>query len=307
MQLNIGHLSTMYHTSFVLMGTDCLEKTLKIPVHWKLFGGGPAIVQALAKGEVDLGYIGLPPVIIGIDKGVPIKCVGGGHVEGTVLMAKDDFKSLEDLKGNIDATLHQFKGKLIGSPPKGSIHDVIIRNLIKEKELEKEIIVKNFEWADFIPEAMIDDEIDAAVGTPLLAVATHRACNAKIIIPPNKLWQNNPSYGIIVKQDLIEHYPDLIVEFLKLHEKTSNFIRRKPNKAAKITSNVVKVVDEDFITQAYNISFKYCASLSKEFINSTLKFLQVLYELKYISKILTEKDIFDTRFIKKIHPEPPHY
>ena len=38
--------------------------------------------------ELDIGYIGLPPAIIGIEQGVPIKCVAGGHVEGTILCAK---------------------------------------------------------------------------------------------------------------------------------------------------------------------------------------------------------------------------
>lgn len=74
--LRIGHLSTFYHTSFILMGTHWPEEKLDINVEWSMFGGGPAIVKAFEKGEVDIGYIGLPPVMIGIDRGVPITCVG---------------------------------------------------------------------------------------------------------------------------------------------------------------------------------------------------------------------------------------
>ena len=131
------------------MGTDWIKKRMKVEANWELFPGGPSIVQALAKKEIDIGYIGLPPVIIGIDRGIPIKCVAGGHVECTILVAKDSFKSLEELKGDINATFQQFSGKIIGMPQKGSIHDVIIRNIIKKIGLENEITIKNFDWTDF--------------------------------------------------------------------------------------------------------------------------------------------------------------
>ena len=81
-KINIGHLSTLYHTSFILMGTDWLKKS-GIQANWKLFASGPDIVKAFEKKEIDIGYIGLPPAIIGMDRGVPLVCVAGGHVEGS--------------------------------------------------------------------------------------------------------------------------------------------------------------------------------------------------------------------------------
>ncbi len=302
--IRIGHLSTVYHTALVIMGAQWIEKKMNLRPLWSLFGGGPSIVQALAEKELDLGYVGLPPVIAGIDKGVPIKCIAGGHIEGTVFLARGGFKSLDEQKGDLKATLKQFMGRKVGSPPKGSIHDVIIRDLIKKTGL-KDIEVKNFEWGDFIPGAMEDGEIDAAVGTPALAVAARQT--AKIIVPPGRLWPNNPSYGIVASCELIEDSPDLIEEFLKLHEDATNLIRMHPEKGAKIVSQTMGVVDEEFILQVYGISPKYCASLSHEFVSSTLKFIPVLKELKYITRYLTEEEIFDRRFIDKVHPGEPHY
>lgn len=300
--INIGHLSTVYHTSFILMGTDWLEKAC-IRANWKLFASGPDIVKAFANEEIDIGYIGLPPAIIGIDRGIPIICVAGGHVEGTVLIARNKYNTLRD-SGSLNAALSQFEGKIIGSPPKGSIHDVIINNAINEAKLNIE--VKNFAWTDFVLEALVDGDIDAAVGTPSLAVAAARACDAKIIIPPHALWPDNPSYGIVIRKDLMQS-PDVILDFLKLHEKASNFIRAKPKEAAKIVSKLTGIVDEEFVMSAYMVSPKYCASLSSEFVHSTMAFMPVLHRLKYISRELSVKEIFEFGFINKIHKEPPHY
>lgn len=300
--INIGHLSTVYHTSFILMGTDWLDKT-GIHANWKLFASGPDIVNAFAKKEIDIGYIGLPPAIIGIDRSVPIICVAGGHVEGTVLIARQEYRTLGDLK-DLNAVLAQFKEKVIGSPPEGSIHDVIINNALQKAKLD--IAVKNFAWTDFVLEALVDWEIDAAVGTPSLAVAAARACGAKIVIPPNALWPNNPSYGIVIRKEVMQHR-NVLLDFLNLHEKACNFIRTNPHGSARIVSQLTGIVDEDFVVDAYGISPKYCAALSSEFVESTMAFVPVLHELKYISRVVHESEIFEYGFINEVHKGPPHY
>jgi len=284
------------------MGTDWLEKA-GIKATWKLFASGPDIVKAFANKEIDIGYIGLPPAIIGIDHGVPIICVAGGHVEGTVLIAHNEYRTLSEFR-DIEAVMRQFEGKIIGSPPKGSIHDVIINNIINQAKLD--IRVKNFPWTDFVLEALIDRDIDAAVGTPSLATAAARACEAKIIIPPDQLWKDNPSYGIVIRKELMKN-PDLIMRFLQLHEKASNFIRNEPRKAAKVVSTLIGIVDEDFVLSTYRISPKYCSMLSSGFISSTMDFVPVLHRLKYISRVISENEIFEYDFINKVHKEPHHY
>jgi len=301
-KINIGHLSTLYHTSFILMSTDWLGKS-GIQANWKLFASGPDIVKAFEKKEIDIGYIGLPPAIIGMDRGVPLVCVAGGHVEGTVLIARKNYRTYAHLN-DINTAMEQFKGKFIGSPPKGSIHDVIINNIINENDLD--IKVKNYPWTDFVLEALVDGDIDAAVGTPSLAVAAANACGAKIIIPPHMLWPDNPSYGIVIHKDLM-HHPDVILKFLNEHEKASNFIRNHPLEASRLVSKLTGIVDEKFVLDAYGISPKYCAALSKEFVASTIAFVPVLHRLKYISNIIPEKEIFEYCFIGKIHKELPHY
>jgi NitT/TauT family transport system substrate-binding protein len=285
------------------MGTDWLADA-GINARWHLFASGPDIVNALETEKLDIGYIGLPPTMIGIDRGVPIICVAGGHVEGTVLIGQKKYRTFGEL-GDIKSVLSQFKGKVIGSPPKGSIHDVIINNALKEAAFT-DITVKNFTWTDFVLEALADGEIDAAVGTPPLSVAAGRACGAKIIIPPDKLWQDNPSYGIVIRKELLE-YPDVVLNFLKVHERASNFIREKPNESAAIVSNIAGIVDREFVLDSYRVSPKYCAALSEGFVSSTMAFVPVLHDLGYISRKLREGEIFDYRFIKKVHWEKPHY
>lgn len=302
-QFRIGYLSTMYHTSHIIKKEGWVEKDLKIKPEWHLFPTGPAMVEAFAATTIDIGYIGLPPAMIGMEKGVPIQCIAGGHVEGTVMMAPDNYRSLNDLH-DISQVLKQFTGKSLGTPTRGSIHDVIIRHLIDQHQ--ESIDIRNFSWADLIPEAFDNGEIAGAVGTPPLAVVCAQECGTKMTIPPHALWPYNPSYGIVVRKEWFRENP-LLEEFLKLHEQACNLIRDNPQEAASIVSDAVKVVDSSFVIKVFQISPKYCASLPKTYIDSTMKFVTVLNQLGYIKKDLAEEDIFDRTTIDNIHPEPAHY
>ncbi|MDH3259310.1 MAG: ABC transporter substrate-binding protein [Deltaproteobacteria bacterium] len=302
MDLRIGHLSTFYHTSILMIARG----TLGPDVEWSLLGTGPALVNAFEKGEIDLAYLGLPPAIIGMDRGVRIKCIAGGHVEGTVISSSMKFKGFPEIH-DLEDILKQFAGQTIGVPGKGSIHDVIISEFLRKFNLDKDVQVVNFQWADQVLDAIHRGEVSAAVGTPALAVAVMHYADGKILYPPSELWPNNPSYGILASSDLLNKEPDKIEKFLLSHEQATSFLRNEPREAAGIIADYVGVADKAFVLDTLKVSPKYCACLTDDYIASTMEFVTVLKELGYIGKGFSSSEIFDTSFIEKIHPEKDHY
>jgi NitT/TauT family transport system substrate-binding protein len=306
MKLRIGHLSTFYHTAILLMAQGSASARLGTEVEWKLMGTGPAIMQAFQQGELDLAYIGLPPAIIGIDQGIMVICVAGGHMEGTVMAGKSSWKGFpgERDPGHI---LRQFRGRTIGVPGKGSIHDVILKDLIEHYGLEREIEVRNYPWADLVTEAVVRDEVAAAVGTPALAASIKRFAGGTVLIPPSNLWPDNPSYGIVAHTDFLAKNADLVERFLGLHEEATAFIRERPMEAALSIAGFVGIVDQEFVLDALTISPKYCSQLSDRYIASTMKFVPVLRRLGYIRQEIARERIFDQELIGRVHPEKDHY
>lgn len=301
--LRIGHLSTLYHTAFLLRGTPLLASE-GISASWTLFPSGPDIISAMQRRELDLAYIGLPPVIIGIDRGLPLACIAGGHAEGTVMVAGPDVRPLAECRGMAEF-LSQLSGRSIGTPPRGSIHDVIVNELLREHGA-RNVTVKNYPWADFLPDALRDREIVAAAGTPALAVTARRYGNAHIVIPPDRLWPFNPSYGIVVMREMLER-TELLAGFLRAHEAACEMIRHDPRAAAKVVSETTGMVDPGFVLETYRISPKYCASLPEGYVTSTIKFVETLRSLGYISRAVREDEIFDRSLIDRVHPAPHHY
>ncbi len=306
MKLRIGHLSTFYHTAVLLMARGNLNKHTGTDVEWRLFGTGPAIVNAFEKNELDIAYIGLPPAIIGIEHGVAIKCIAGGHMEGTVICGKNQFRGFPEIE-RLEDVLRQFCGVKIGVPGKGSIHDVILKECLDRFNLTKKVEIINFQWADQITEAMVKDKIAAAVGTPALAVAVKRYADGRILYPPSKLWPNNPSYGIFVNTNFLHKEREVVEKFLIAHEDATSFIRNRPMQTSRIISDYVGFIDKEFVMEILEISPKYCAQITDEYISSTTEFVKTLKKLGYINREISSVEIFDISLVKKIHPEKDHY
>ena len=302
-RLRIGHLPTLYHTSFILMGTDLLKKD-DVEAKWTLYPSGPDLVNAMCAAQIDIGYVGLPPAIIGIERGCSLVCVAGGHVEGTVLIGGADVQAVGQC-ASMAEFLTQFLGRVIGCPPRGTIHDVIVHELLREYNI-KDVGVNNYAWADFLPDALLEGEIAAAAGTPALAVTARRYYGAHMIVPPTRLWPCNPSYGIVVTRETLAQRKGLIRGFLGAHETACEMIMSNPRKCAQIVAHTTGVVDAGFMKEVYQLSPKYCASLAPGYIASTMKFV-TLTALGNISWRLAETGIFDTSHICNMHPTPSHY
>jgi NitT/TauT family transport system substrate-binding protein len=306
MKIRIGHLSTFYHTAILLQAQGDAGKRLGAEIEWRLMGTGPEIMKAFGRGELDLAYVGLPPAIIGIDQGVKVICVAGGHEEGTVMAGKQNWKGHPEIE-DLGDVLKQFRGRRIGVPGKGSIHDVILKDCIEHYGLEQEIEIRNYAWADMVTEAVVNDEVSAAFGTPALAIAIRRFAGGRVLYPPSRLWPENPSYGILAEKDFLSARGELVKRFLVLHEEAEASFRDDPGKAARLIADYVGIIDQDFVLETLRLSSRYCAKLTNGYISSTLRFVKALKRLGYIRREILSGEIFDTSLIDAVHPEKDHY
>jgi len=289
------------------MGDEELHKDFNKEIQWKMFGTGPAMIEAFKNNKLDIGYLGLPPAIIGINKEVPIKCVAGGHVEGTIMIASKKYKTLTQLDNNISDLFSQFKERNIGVPSKGSIHDVILNFYLKKYNLVDEIEVKHYKQAEFIATDMQKGILEGGVGTPALAVFASTIFASHVIIPPEYLWKDNPSYGIFFHKDIIEKEPEIVIKFLNYNKEASLLLRESPSRAANIISKTFEILTEKYVSEVLKISPKYCIALSNGYIKSTMEFVRTLKDLGYTEKELKINDIFNLDFVQEVHPEPEHY
>jgi len=106
-----------------------LEKALaeaglsKIKVEWKKFGNTTAIREAMLSGDLDVGFVGIPPFLIGLDNGMNWKIIAGLSESKVALVSKDQsIQNLEDLT----------KAHRIILPQPGSIQHILLQMASKK-------------------------------------------------------------------------------------------------------------------------------------------------------------------------------
>lgn len=75
-----------------------LEKKLPgVTIQWKQFGGPTGIRESMLNGEVDFGFMGVAPVLIGIDNGMRWRYAAGISSNETAIMTnRDSVRTLKD-------------------------------------------------------------------------------------------------------------------------------------------------------------------------------------------------------------------
>mgnify|MGYP000949109252 FL=1 len=119
-----GQFGLVYAPLMVAKKRGIFEKYGLKPV-WKEYGSGGAVREALVAGEVDVGFMGIPPFLIGWDKGCQWKVAMGFVVVPVGLVTYDPaIKSLKDFK----------PGDKIAVPSPGSVQHILLA-MAAEKEL----------------------------------------------------------------------------------------------------------------------------------------------------------------------------
>jgi NitT/TauT family transport system substrate-binding protein len=119
-----GQFGLVYAPLMVAKAHGIFERYGLKPV-WKEYGSGGAVREALISGEVDIGFMGIPPFLIGWDKGCDVKIACGFMIVPFGLVTYDpNIKSLKDFK----------PGDKIAVPSPGSNQHILLA-MAAEREL----------------------------------------------------------------------------------------------------------------------------------------------------------------------------
>lgn len=82
----------------VMKEQKLIEKRLPgVTVNWKQFGGPTGIRESMMNREIDFGFMGIAPVLIGIDNGMPWRYAAGISSNEVAIVTKNPISSLKDL------------------------------------------------------------------------------------------------------------------------------------------------------------------------------------------------------------------
>lgn len=173
-----------------------------------MFRSWEALAQALAIGEIDVAHVLMPLAVqLRLDKKIPLKVIGWGHVNGSALTV-----------GNQIGGIPQLAGTTVAIPYWWSIHNVLLQRLLLANGLkpvirqapsaaEGSVQLAVMAPADMVP-ALAGGQVSGfAVADPFSAVAEAKGVG-KVARFLGDVWKEHACCAIVLREDLIDSAPE---------------------------------------------------------------------------------------------------
>ncbi|HEB29418.1 MAG TPA: ABC transporter substrate-binding protein [Spirochaetes bacterium] len=277
--LKIGHLRITDHLILGVTRTK-IEKSVETFQHSTIetvpMTGWNSIGEALTAGKIDIAFILAPYAMELFHSGSRIKLILLSHKSGSIIVSNN--------RANVDK-IEDFKGKTILIPYHLSVHHMLIDQLLTDRGLETGIgkdVVFEVTAPSQIPK-FIEYDKDGDIGGYIVAepfgTQVIRKGLGKELALSKDIWPNHPCCVVIVRDEIINSYPDAIHELTESLVKSGQLVSQKPETAAKIGAS--------FLNQEYDIIHSVLTQPADKLTTTELR--PVLEDLDTIQNYLTEK------------------
>jgi NitT/TauT family transport system substrate-binding protein len=297
--LRIGWVSAMANAPVLIAEKKGFFKEEGLTVELKPFGDGPVIQQAVASGDVDIAYVGAPPVYQWFARGLDSVILAKVNYGQAALVAKaaGPIRSLADLKGQRLAGVNR-----------GSGMDVLLRGYVL-KDVAKLDANADLQLSH-MPVANMNAALDTGVvdavfeWEPFVSQSVLRG-TGRVVFDVNEALPHYPWYVIASTRKVAGERPDDIVKLLRAHHKAIVFLRDHPEESDRIIAEAFKLgavqsadgktVPAEKIVEEARKRLGWSDSIEdadRAFIQRLMDYSQAL---GFLSKPLKADDVIDTR------------
>ena len=238
--VKIGYLPSDHDAALFVADKQGLYADKNITTEIVQFNNGGDLMTAMASGEVDVGYVGIAPVLSSVSKGVPVKVISSAQTEGSgIVVTKDSgINSAADLKG-----------KSIATPGEASIQHVLLSYYLKKNGLSTNDLNISAMKVPSMNDALKTKQIDGIITfQPYVSIAANDTSNV-VLENSSGILPNHPCCVVVASDDFIKNHEDKAKDIVDIHKNATKFINDKV--AAGNSSEVVKLLPEDIVSDAH--------------------------------------------------------
>jgi NitT/TauT family transport system substrate-binding protein len=234
--LRVGAFPNITHAQPMIgKANGTFEKAMgpQVKVQWISFNAGPAAIEALFAGAIDMSYLGPNPAITGYlrSQGEALRVTAGAASGGASLIVRSDsgIQKPED-----------FHGKKIASPQMGNTQDVALRAWLKlhgMKPADKGGDVQVIPLAN--PDQLtlfLKKELDGAWAPEPWATRLIREGGGRLFLDERELWPQGQfvTTQLVVSAKFLREHPEQVKSWLRAHIEITDWINSHAPEAKKI-------------------------------------------------------------------------
>lgn len=250
------------------------------------FSLGPAIVEAMQSGEVEIGFLGDLPAYAGLVNNAEYEIIGRYEKDQTRgLIVRDDagISQLSDLKG-----------KKVSVPVGSNLQPLLELYLADAGLTDSDIELVNLSHADMIT-SIAKGEVDAAVtDEPYISLALANGGVTQLLDSTGYKVYVSP---IIALNDFTSAHADLTARVLKTLQRAGEWMNENREEAIELSAEATDSEVSDVAPKMEHGD--YNVGLSDEDIESFVVGAKQCYEMKLITGDLKVEDYINTSFLEE--------
>lgn len=279
-KVTIGYLPSDHDAALFIAEAHDMYKNKGIETELVQFNNGGDLMTAMASGEVDVGYVGITPVLSSIEKGVPVKVVAGVQTEGSGLAVSNDsgINQASDLKG-----------KSIATPGEASIQYMLLAYYLEKNGMSTDDLNISAMKVAPMNDALNSNKIDGMLTyEPYVTTAVENG--NRLFVDSGDILPNHPCCVVAASDDFIKNHPGELKEIIAIHENATKYVENNTVKAAsELPSDIVSDVSIEEKALS-NIDFIF--GLDDAYKQSVMDFMNIEVELGILKQPLSESQIF---------------
>lgn len=281
----VGYLPSNHDSALFVADAKGMFEKEGIKVQLVPFRAGEDIIRAAQTNQIDVGYVGVSPTTIAIDKGVPVKVVASVNEEGNGIVVGENssITNISDLEG-----------ERIAIPRNGSMQDILLRYALMNDNLSYAGIQTVQQEVPLMPEKLEQGDISAYVAwEPYVAASSFNQDH--VLMYSQDIWNDHPCCVVVAREDFIKKKPQILKKFLKVHIEATDYVNSHKNETAIILSQKLGT-NVSVELEALN-HVQFVSKPNVTFQDNVLKIVNIQKNVGYVKNNLTLGQIFDLEYL----------
>lgn len=234
-------------------------------IEWVKMGNASAIREAMITGDLDIGFMGIPPFLIGVDHNTPWKIFTGVSEAPLGLVSKDrKIVSLNDIQTNEQIIL----------PQPGSIQHILLQMAGKKEfnnaqKFDEQLLTMNH--SDGLSAFTANNELNLHFTSPPYIFKELKLKDAHLVLDGKESFGGSFTFIVGVSQESFFNDQEKYEGFIKSLEKSIDYINNDKEGTIKTLSEIYDYSVNELEEYIYNKETVY--TLEIKGLNEFEKFM----------------------------------
>ena len=278
--VKIGYLPTDHDTALFVANATGMYKDAGMNVELYEYNNGGDLMSAMVSGDLDVGYVGITPVINSMSKGVPIKIVAGVQNEGSGLLShSSSIKSITDLKG-----------KTVATPGEASIQNVLLKYELKKNGLSTSDIESPSMKVPSMNDALRTKSIDAMLTYEPYVTISKEVNNETLVKSSGDILPDHPCCVVVMNEKFLSGHSDKAQKILDVHKKATEKVKENPEGMVQYLPP--HIVPNSEIEKESLTHIKWISDLNDTYKKNVNNFLKIEEDLGIVNETVPQEKLF---------------